>query len=274
MTKRLVLLLAVCLAMTAPVSAAEGRARASGVSGDVTVFSGSSPSRRLASGDAVVAGDEIRAAANSKCSLVLEGKPSSAVKIEPSSTVRVSSLDPVRLDVRGGKLFALVNGLAKGSTFEVSTPTAIASVRGTALGAETGAAGDRFYAFENSIEVTPQGGVPAVLEEGFGASVGGGALETFQLGDADREYFRESAREAEEAMKEVPKAAGEEAARSLLVFEDDPMPSDLSTGADAMPNAKEETREVGAAEAFKKNDSGGTGTGGQGGTSPGGGGDI
>ena len=53
------------------------------------------------------------------------------VRIEKESKVTVASLWPSRMELQKGAVFAKLKKLPKDSTFEIQTPTAVASVRGT-----------------------------------------------------------------------------------------------------------------------------------------------
>ncbi|GEM_PF-3150676 len=148
-------------------------------------------------GQTLAKGGQIRTASGAQCLVAISGDQSSALRAEGGTEASLSSLEPVRFDLRTGKLLAVVKDLKSGSRFEIATPTAIASVRGTAFSAEP----NQFEAFEDSVELAPVGGgEPTVLEEGFGASFDpSGGIETFELGDEAKGYFADASSEMEQA---------------------------------------------------------------------------
>lgn len=105
--------------------------------GEVTVQRQSSGLfQNIQSGDVMLAGDSIKIGDGS-CRLLLDGKddlflgPHTAMKIAEASRNEQDKTNITRLDLESGKLKVMLSKLKKGSKFEVTTPTAIAAVRGT-----------------------------------------------------------------------------------------------------------------------------------------------
>lgn len=98
--------------------------------GDVTVnTAGGSMSGKK--GALLDQGAEIMVGEDSSTLVTLGEGRKSSIKLDGGSKAALTSLDPVKVSLQSGKLVALVNGLAEGSTFQVMTPTATATARGT-----------------------------------------------------------------------------------------------------------------------------------------------
>jgi ferric-dicitrate binding protein FerR (iron transport regulator) len=119
-----VLSLIVCL----PVCA-ETAAQINVGKGDVRVKSIYGAWRNVKEGESIHKGSQIQVGQEARCDLIIGGK--NVVRLEPGTLLKIRSLDPIRLEMPDGELFAHVKKIKKGSTFQVKTPTAIASVRGT-----------------------------------------------------------------------------------------------------------------------------------------------
>ena len=94
-------------------------------------------------GDVLHSGDTLKTGDGS-CRLVING--SSTLWIEPQTTLKISTAlhnikdksNDIRLDLPMGRLKVQLSKLKTGSTFEVTTPTAVATVRGTTFFLNTG----------------------------------------------------------------------------------------------------------------------------------------
>lgn len=186
------LALALWFSSPAAVFAAEP-ARIVSLSGDVKARSSATDSPRAArNGEKLETGAWISTGADSSCEIAIGNGGKSAVKIRSQASARITSLSPVRVDLENGKILALVRGLKEGSTFEVGTPAAVASVRGTIFTASP----ERFEAIEDNIQVDPIGeGDIILLEAGQAAEFETGG--TFSVSDIPRETVAETKREAE-----------------------------------------------------------------------------
>ncbi|HEY2775896.1 MAG TPA: FecR domain-containing protein [Candidatus Binatia bacterium] len=146
------------------------------IEGEAYVVHGGA-STAAAAGDSLVAGDGIQTGAIGKMSLKL--RDDSVLAIGPSTR---ASLDELVIDdrSRSGRIRVLVGKFwmhvtkwtgSGESRYDVSTPSAVAGVRGTTLWGDTGV--DTICALEGSIEVRSlkQGSLaPATLETGHCAS--------------------------------------------------------------------------------------------------------
>ncbi len=105
--------------------------------GDVTVKkSGNGQFATVQPGSLLHAGDSIRTV-DGTCHLVIDGKsdvylrPRTLMKVVEASRDEQSQTQSTHLEMENGGLKVMLSKLKKGSTFQVDTPTAIASVRGT-----------------------------------------------------------------------------------------------------------------------------------------------
>lgn len=139
-------------------------------------------------------GDQILTGPNSTCEIGVGEGTKSVVKLRADSKAALTSLDPVKIDLESGKVLSWVRGMKPGSTFQVSTPTAIAAVRGT--GWEQGA--HAIKVFEATVYLTGAGGQASDVPEGKGLAIGDdgklGALFDVSNGDLDEwNEFKEKA---------------------------------------------------------------------------------
>ncbi|MGH7198816.1 MAG: FecR domain-containing protein [Candidatus Omnitrophota bacterium] len=180
--------LGAALFFSAPVFAADAPAPAKvvNVSGDVQVKDAPGSGWTGAQeGTQVQQGGEVLTNADSTCDLAIGEGQASTIRLNPNSRAVLNSIDPAKVDLQSGKLFALVRGLKKGSAFQVSTPTAVASARGTGFTAEPSA----IKVFEDSVDVEGKAGAdPTVGEgQGIGTNSDGTLGDTFGLTDEDWE---------------------------------------------------------------------------------------
>ncbi|MCG3175785.1 MAG: hypothetical protein MOGMAGMI_00718 [Candidatus Omnitrophica bacterium] len=154
------------------------------------------PWKDLRKSQSVSAGTDLLTGADAKIELAFPGKQRSVVRIGPDSLAQLVSIDPVNVRINQGRIFALVRDLKKGSTFQVSSPTAIASARGTGWSQTPGLV----EVFEDTVGVKGAGGEEVEVGEGFGLPIGedGDLGEVFALDDEAREKFEEFKEDATE----------------------------------------------------------------------------
>ena len=158
-------------------------------------------------GDKLPQGAEIVTSSNSGCQLRV-GPSESAVRIQPDSRAVLTSLQPVKIQLESGRLFALVRNLEKGSTFEVRTPTAMAAARGTGWGQDS----DKVEVFESVVDVTGAAGGQKNVNEGQGIRIGddGTLGDLFDIPESDKndwKEFKESAGGGSDSGNEADKDA-------------------------------------------------------------------
>ena len=101
-------------------------------------------------------GDSIRTARRSKADIVVDKANKHTVRVEEQTLVVLSSTSPGqinKIDLSNGKVFADVEKMMEGMTFEVSTPSSTAGVRGSGMGVESNRERDEFAAFKDNVYV-------------------------------------------------------------------------------------------------------------------------
>lgn len=115
--------------------------------------------RQLAPGDTVAQNDTVRTGAASIIDIVYG--TSGLIRINENSQVRMTTLftgegaNQSRMDMANGKMFVTVSKLAKGSSFEVASPTTIAAVRGTSFRVTADENSSRIDVLSGRIKVNP-----------------------------------------------------------------------------------------------------------------------
>jgi ferric-dicitrate binding protein FerR (iron transport regulator) len=147
------------------------------LAGDATVARAGGAPRALAFKDEVFAGDTIRTAAGGLVRVLMRG--STLVAIGETSAVGLAA-DAARSTVRldGGTVSVVVGG-DRPAPLDIRTPHATASLRGTSVIAQTGAApagGVTFYVLRGAIEVKAAGAAGATVKALESATVTGGKI--------------------------------------------------------------------------------------------------
>ena len=125
----------------------DGKARVYELQGAVFITKKGSPvERKLKKGDVIQAGDTIHTDVNSKVSITFDESYKNAIQIPANSTAVVETIEPTNIHIVKGSVFSAVDGLPQGSTWKVSTPSAVAAVRGTLYLVNFQAADGRFFA--------------------------------------------------------------------------------------------------------------------------------
>ncbi len=99
--------------------------------GTATVSNSTVSGKPIQEGDVLKTEDLITVGAGSYVDLAYDKDWNNVTRVEENSKVRLRSLYPTTVELEEGGVFAKLKSLPKDSTFEVKTPTAIASVRGT-----------------------------------------------------------------------------------------------------------------------------------------------
>jgi hypothetical protein len=139
---------------------------------------------------------EIKTDKKSSCTLAFDEELKNILTINENSHIKIENLKPGGVFLPEGRVFSLIENMAKVEQFQIRTPTAIAGARGT--GWETGYAGGStsILCFEDTVHaqgLDENGNVTGEtdLASGNGLDVGpGGSLgEPFALRDADYERW-------------------------------------------------------------------------------------
>ncbi|RPI95288.1 MAG: hypothetical protein EHM32_05810 [Spirochaetales bacterium] len=128
------------------------------VFGDAKVIS-QKGERQLALGDTIAQNDTVLTGSSSIIDIVYG--TSGIIRINENSQVKMTSLfggegaNQSRMDMANGKVFVTVSKLAKGSSFEVASPTTIAAVRGTSFRVTADETSSRIDVLSGRIKVNP-----------------------------------------------------------------------------------------------------------------------
>ncbi|MDD5630052.1 MAG: FecR domain-containing protein [Elusimicrobia bacterium] len=186
---RLLLALSLCAGAPAAAAAQEAdyEARLTEVKGEVTVFTAEEPEGVPGSEDMpLVAGDRVKTAADSSAEVAFSGEH--CVVLRSGSELSVTSVkrSDCVLTLALGSLLAKIQTLAGGG-FQVQTPAAVASVRGTEFAVEVDAAEpDQTYVGvfdEGKVAVSGRTGQPELLKSNQETTVRRGQrpLAAYQL---------------------------------------------------------------------------------------------
>ncbi len=85
----------------------------------------------LSVGTSINEGDQIRTSEASLAEVELDKFLKNTIRIEPNTLAEFASIEPTQIHLTDGTLLNMLEGLPSGSGFEVVSPTAVASVRGT-----------------------------------------------------------------------------------------------------------------------------------------------
>ncbi len=82
-------------------------------------------------GDVIQAGDQIDTGTGSALTIYFDANKKNAIRIPAETSAVFTSIEPTSIELKKGSVFNVVDGLAHGSTWKVTTPSAVAAVRGT-----------------------------------------------------------------------------------------------------------------------------------------------
>ncbi len=131
----------------AEVSLSDGKAYAYKVSGSASIIKSGSPvEKQLKVGDLIQKGDKITTQKNAVVEIAFDILKKNAVQIPQETQATFTSIEPTDIKLDNGSVFSAIDGLAKGSSWKVTTPAAVAAVRGTVYLVRFEAASGEFFA--------------------------------------------------------------------------------------------------------------------------------
>ncbi len=165
----------------------DGKARAYEVQGNVTVVKKGSPDEvKLRKGDILEAGDKIYTDAGSAVSITFDENYKNAVHVTENSKAVFEGIEPTNIRIINGSIFSAVDGLPQGSTWKVTTPAAVAAVRGTLYLVNFQASSGQFFAA--TVNVPDDGKASAIdiqeVKGGGSANVAEGKEITLKQGQS------------------------------------------------------------------------------------------
>lgn len=189
------------------------------VKGSVQVqFSAEQQWKRAEAGMQIDMGDRIRTARRSKADIVLDEENNNFIRIEEQTLVILNSTYPGeinRFDLSHGKIYANIEEAKAGLTYEVSTPSAVAGVRGTGWSGESSKKGDEVATYEGSVFVKAFGKMKDLISEitvpkGFKAMIArfGAAGALIELTRGEMQRWRQAKQDASKRIKSRRKRKG------------------------------------------------------------------
>ena len=171
--------------------------------GEVSVRVPPSPDLKKAQkGSSLAKGSEIVTGPGSSCRVGFDKDQKNTVKLHGNSTAILTSLDPVRIDLQSGRIFSLVQRLKKDSQFEVKSPTAIASARGTGWDQTS----SEISVFEDTVHVQGSSGQETDVPEGKGIQMNqdGTFGESFDVSEKSKSEWDQFKSESHQGSFEGP----------------------------------------------------------------------
>ncbi|MFA5362632.1 MAG: FecR family protein [Candidatus Omnitrophota bacterium] len=124
--------------------------------GSVQVQSADKVWKKAEAGTQVDIGDSIRTARKSRADVALDDEKMNTLRISEQTMVVLNSTEPGminKIDLSNGKIYSNVENLKAGLAFEVSTPSAVAGVRGTGWSVESSKLKDEVATFKDTVKV-------------------------------------------------------------------------------------------------------------------------
>lgn len=208
-------------------SSGDGKAMVYALEGKAVLTSKGSPvERNLKVGDQIQAGDAVYTEKGTTLSISFDNKRNNAVRIPAESRAIFTSIEPTDIKLENGSIFSVVDGLAKGSTWKITTPSAVAAVRGTVFVVRYESASGQMYAA--TVNVPDDGKTSAIeitaLTGDTNAEVGEGKEIVLKEGQSPSEdmvkdlspeaiaeiqnFFQEVSAEREESSEEKSNGSG------------------------------------------------------------------
>lgn len=111
---------------------ADHRACVYHLEGEVKVLkSGSEKWVPLQKGDFLSQGDQVRTGAHSTVEIYFDEFYLNSTRLEANTIAEFRSIEPTDIYLTDGSVYSSLEGLMEGTTYQIATPTAVASVRGT-----------------------------------------------------------------------------------------------------------------------------------------------
>jgi hypothetical protein len=176
---------------------------------------------------------EVKTEAKSECTLAFDETMKNILTLKEHSWVKLEDIKPAAIFLPQGRVFALIDDLAKVEKFEIRTPTAVAGVRGTGESVAFDKGLSIVKCFKDTVYVQ---GLDAqgkslnerALTEGFGVDVdaAGSLGEAFALKDSDMQEWRRFEASSEHIQRDAERTG-----------------SDNKAGAGSLDDLKRDTRQ-------------------------------
>ena len=125
----------------------DGMAKVYELQGKALITPKGSPEEKILKvGDEIHIGDSVYTEKGASLSISFDSRKQNAVRIPAETKATFTSIEPTDIKLDDGSIFNVVNGLAAGSTWKITTPSAVAAVRGTVFLVRYEAANGQMYA--------------------------------------------------------------------------------------------------------------------------------
>ncbi|MBD3264025.1 MAG: hypothetical protein GF375_02860 [Candidatus Omnitrophica bacterium] len=119
---------------------------------------------------------EIKTGPAGECTVTFDEELENILTVKENSHIKLEEIEPSRIFMPEGRVFSVIEDIAKVEDFQVKTPTVIAGVRGTGKSVETDGSSSLVKCFEGIVYLkglNSEGGVfeEGSLGEGFGVPV-------------------------------------------------------------------------------------------------------
>ena len=209
-------------------------ARVFDVKGDVRILKkGTEEWVKIKKDKVIEVGDQILTGKDSFVEIVYDPFFLNVARIDEKTKAEFRSIEPTDLHLEDGSIFSALDGLSKGDSYQISTPTAVAGVRGTHFDVAYEAATRIFFAATIPVDdnhmseiyigpvtvepgspdkiavpegsqITFEGGVPAApVVEGVHPQIVQEAQTTFQQMSEQVENFTELREEGEKKLEDI-----------------------------------------------------------------------
>ncbi len=123
--------LVLSFAFAKPVLAEDFQCEILSLKGTVTIRDKDDVAHPAKQAELLKAGDEVEVGDESYVDLAYDKDWQNITRLESNSKVTIASIAPGKLDLKAGGVFAKLKKLPQNSSFEIKTPTAVATVRGS-----------------------------------------------------------------------------------------------------------------------------------------------
>lgn len=110
--------------------------------------------RTIVKGDEVYAGDIIDVKYGNFVQIALNGNTDNIIHVEGNSLVQLFADGSTNVELSKGKVYAMLDNLGAANGFKISTPTAIASVRGTYYQVKTDGVSTQAITYQGSVRMS------------------------------------------------------------------------------------------------------------------------
>lgn len=115
--------------------------------------SGESQWKEVKTGLKLYSGDSVKTNRTSSVEIAFDRRSKNIVSIRPGTLTIIKLDGNEKIELVDGEVFALIQSLPRGSSFEVRTPTAVCAARGTGFGAKGNKNGTTAGSYEDNIYV-------------------------------------------------------------------------------------------------------------------------